>query len=229
MVVPCPNLSNGKPLVVGSAGAASDLLSASPEGLRECCDVLEVRLDLLDDLSNSHPWQHLSALPVLFTARRPDEGGAGELDAARRSQLLKSVLDEASLIDIEVASMDELAPLLVEIKQRQRPWIASFHDFDKLPDDAVIARACQQARETGAAAFKLAAHLANEADLERLVEFQLTDHGLPTATMGMGELGAQSRVRCAKAGSVLNYGHLGINPTAPGQLNAAELKAALRK
>jgi 3-dehydroquinate dehydratase I len=48
------------------------------------------------------------------------------------------------------------------------------------------------------------------------------------ATMGMGPLAAASRVRCALAGSVLNYGYLGEAPTAPGQWPAAKLRAAIR-
>lgn len=228
MAVPCPTLINGSPLVVGSAGSASELRSASADGLLNCCDLLEVRLDLLDDQAE-RPWQHLSSMPLLFTARRGDEGGAGDLDAAKRARLLESVLGEASLVDIETASIDGFGPLLDQIKERKLPWIASFHNFDKLPEESVIAAACEQAREAGAAVFKLAAHLVNESELERLVEFQLADHGIATATMGMGELGAKSRMRCAMAGSVLNYGHLGTEPTAPGQMSALDLSKAIRK
>lgn len=228
MAIPCPKLSNGSPLVVGSAAGASDLAAVSPDGLIHSCDLVEVRLDMLG-VTAAKPWQHLSTLPLLFTARRADEGGAGNLDVAQRSDLLQSILEEASLIDIEVASISELAPLLDQIRERQLPWIASFHDFDKLPDEAVLTEACERAREAGAAAFKLAAHLKDQSDLKSLVAFQVKDHGITTATMGMGELGAQSRLQCAKAGSVLNYGYLGDTPTAPGQMSAGELKAALRK
>lgn len=228
MAVPCPRLINGSPLVVGSAGSASELRSASADGLLKCCDLLEVRLDLLDDQAE-RPWQHLNSLPVLFTARRGDEGGAGDLNASERARLLESVLGEASLVDIETASIAGFGPLLDQIKERKLPWIASYHDFDKLPEESVIAAVCEQAREAGATAFKLAAHLADESELKRLVEFQLADHGIATATMGMGELGAKSRVLCARAGSVLNYGHLGSKPTAPGQMSALDLRKAIRK
>lgn len=228
MAASCPRLINGSPLVVGSAGSASELRSVSANGLLKCCDLLEVRLDLLD-AEAERPWQHLNSLPVLFTARRGDEGGAGDLDASKRARLLESVLGEASLVDIEAASIAGFGPLLDQIKERKLPWIASYHDFDKLPEESVIAAACKQAREAGATAFKLAAHLADESELERLVQFQLADHGIATATMGMGELGAKSRVLCARAGSALNYGHLGTKPTAPGQMSADDLRKAIRK
>ena len=117
--------------------------------------------------------------------------------------------------------------LISEMQRRHVPWIASFHDFDKLPQSTVMEDAAAKALEAGAAAFKVAAQISGPEDLARLVEFQEADHGLPTASMGMGALGAESRVRCAQAGSVLNYGFLGASPTAPGQMSAAELKKAI--
>jgi 3-dehydroquinate dehydratase I len=45
--------------------------------------------------------------------------------------------------------------------------------------------------------------------------------------VGMGPLAAVSRLLCAQCGSVLNYGYLGETPTAPGQWDAASLKAAI--
>ena len=228
MAIPCPTLHHGCPLVVGSAASADVLQSATVQGLESACDLVEVRLDLLDP-SKIRPWQHLASLPLLFTARRGDEGGSGDLDADERSNMLLSVLDKASLIDLEVASIDEMDKLIAELNDRDLPWIASFHDFEKLPEVAVMKKAAAKALAAGAQVFKFAANLADEEDLARLIEFQTADHGLPTATMGMGELGAQSRVQLAKAGSVLNYGYLGASPTAPGQMSAGELKQAIRK
>lgn len=228
MAIPCPTLSRTQPLVVGSAADAQDLLSCGDKGLQAVCDIVEVRLDLLDRPAE-RPWQHLTSLPLLFTARRTEEGGARGLSAHQRMELLRAVIHEAALIDVEVASITEMRPLLDELKQSRIPWIASFHDFQKLPDNAVMREAAATALDAGAQAFKLAAQLGNEDELERLIEFQKKDHGLPTATMGMGTLAAQSRVRCAQAGSVLNYGYLGDTPTAPGQMSAAQLKAAINQ
>ncbi|MDX1679789.1 MAG: type I 3-dehydroquinate dehydratase [Akkermansiaceae bacterium] len=226
MATSCPILRNGSPLVVGSAAGSRDLEALTREAVASCCELLEVRLDLLED-SRSRPWQHLSGLPILFTARRRSEGGAGNLAADQRCEMLRAVLGDASLIDIELASIEEMAGLIQELEQGGRPWIASFHDFDQLPDSKTLEQAAAKAREAGAQVFKLAAQLNDQASLERLVEFQRGDHGIPTATMGMGELAAESRLRCAEAGSVLNYGYLGDTPTAPGQWSAWKLKQAI--
>ena len=47
--------------------------------------------------------------------------------------------------------------------------------------------------------------------------------------MGMGPLAPASRLLAAQLGSVLNYGYLGSEPTAPGQWSARFLKEAVNQ
>lgn len=225
-------VTDGRPRVVGSFGSRNDLVAADAAGVRAACDLAEIRLDLLSAEGGAldpAPWRHLLDLPLLFTARRPDEGGGGALSARERMELLEPVLDQAAWIDLEVASIGEMGALLKALESRHLPWIASFHDFEKLPDPAVLAAAAQRARDAGAGLFKVAAMLHQPADLAHLAEFQLAEHGLPVATMGMGPLAAVSRLLCAQCGSALNYGYLGQTPTAPGQWQAALLKQTLAR
>lgn len=230
MASPCPTLRNGSRLVVGSMADPGDLQSMPDQELATLCDLLEMRLDLLEDgflTGENRPWLKSSKLPLLFTARRPEEGGGGNLAAKQRESLLRDVLGEASLIDLEVASLEEMPTLVEDLLEHGLPWLASYHDFEQLPDPATLSRAATEAREAGAHVFKLAAHLPDAASLARLLEFQLADHGVPVATMGMGPLAPASRLLCAQAGSVLNYGHLGGKPTAPGQWSAKQLKRSI--
>lgn len=224
-------LLKGKTNVVGSFGSLSDLLNVDPASLAGACDLVEIRLDLLPvtDGGSLAPWTILGDFPILFTARRRDEGSPLDLDAAARMRLLEAILDEAACIDIEVASIGEMGPVLNEIRRREIPWVASWHDFGKLPETDVLKEAAVRAKEAGAAAFKAAARLASPADMARLAEFQLADHGIPVSTMGMGPLAPVSRLLCAQSGSVLNYGYLGATPTAPGQWDSALLKTAISR
>jgi 3-dehydroquinate dehydratase-1 len=225
-------LENTPPKVVGSFGTPSDLAEIDAPALRSACDIGEIRLDLLTAAGltpESSRWSHLQDIPLLFTARRIEEGGALPLTAGERIKLLRGALDQAALIDIEVASIVEMRELLDELQQRGIPWIASFHDFQKLPETSTLTDAAALAKSAGAAAFKTAAMLAHPADVARLAEFQLADHGLPVATMGMGPLAPVSRLLCAQCGSVLNYGFIGKTPTAPGQWDAAMLKEAIAR
>lgn len=220
------------PRVVGSFGNSLDLRKTEARLVREACDLAEVRLDLLHaELRESKNvlWDFLHEIPLIFTARRREEGGALALDAAERTKLLAGALGQAAAVDVEVASIAEMAGLLEQLKPRQIPWIASYHDFEKLPSTPELARAAEKARNAGATVFKAAARLHTPADLARLAEFQLADHGLPVATMGMGPLAPVSRLLCAQCGSVLNYGYLGETPTAPGQWDSALLKQAISR
>ena len=232
MATPITPLQNGSTHVVGSFAARQDLRATTRKLAERICDIVEVRLDLLAEDSatdRDKPWQHLAGMPLLFTARRIEEGGALPLDADERVAMLQAVLEDAALIDIEVASIGEMAGLLKQLRERGQPWIASYHDFSKLPEGGILMEALEQARQAGAHAFKLAAYLDSPASIARLAEFQLEDHGLPVATMGMGPLAPVSRLLCAQAGSVLNYGYVGATPTAPGQWDAEFLKQAIAR
>lgn len=226
------SLTDGRPRIVGSIGGCADLAGVDPATARETCDLVEIRLDLItDDAGRVLPgsWAHLRGLPLLFTARCGEEGGAGALDEAARTSLLESALQDAALVDIEVASIAGMAEAIRMVEARGIPWVASFHDFSKLPESRVLENAAKRALDAGAAAFKAAARLHTAADLARLAEFQLADQGLPVATMGMGPLAPVSRLFCAQCGSVLNYGFLGGQPTAPGQWDAGFLKQAVAR
>ena len=225
------SLTGGRANVVGSFGTSAALDAADAGTVRDACDLAEIRLDLISGhgAADFSPWNHLREIPLLFTARRGSEGGSGDLSAAARTALLEMALDDAACIDIELASIPGMGGLLQTLQSRGIPWIASFHDFGKLPDTAVLADAARRALDAGAAVFKVAAMLHSPADMARLADFQLADHGLPLATMGMGSLAPVSRLLCAQCGSVLNYGYLGETPTAPGQWDAAFLKRAIAR
>ncbi|MEM1083473.1 MAG: type I 3-dehydroquinate dehydratase [Verrucomicrobiota bacterium] len=224
-------LDPGKPLVVGSFGDAASLSSVSPEEARESCDLIEIRIDLLggSGAGADHTlWQRFADIPLLFTARRGSEGGAGDLDAETRCELLRQVLPDSSLIDIEIASIPEMETLIGELAEAGIPWIGSCHDFDATPGLDLLAANRMAAANAGAAAFKAAFELGwDSGRLGELASFLSQSGELPTALMGMGPLAPVSRVLFAQLGSVLNYGYLGSTPTAPGQWSARQLKEAI--
>jgi 3-dehydroquinate dehydratase I len=219
------------PLVVGSIGDAAALAEATPESLSSQCDLAEIRLDLFhpDFLRKGNAlWRHLLPFPLLFTARCPAEGSPSDLDLATRTSLLRAALPDACLVDIEVISIPSMAGLISEIAAEGIPWIASYHDFGKLPSADDLANRAGIAGQAGAAAFKAAAYLHTPDDAAALARFQMSEQGIPLSTMGMGALAPVSRLLCAQAGSVLNYGFVGETATAPGQWSAKQLKESIR-
>lgn len=219
------------PIVVGSVGDPAALAEATPASLAGQCDLAEIRLDLFhaEFLEKGNAlWRHLLAFPLLFTARCHAEGSPFELDLSTRISLLRAALPDACMIDIEAVSAPHMKGLISEIAAQEIPWIASYHNFNGLPSMRELTTHAKIARKAGAAAFKTAAHLRTPDELAALARFQMSDQGIPLSTMGMGGLAPVSRLLCAQAGSVLNYGFVGENTTAPGQWTAKRLRECIQ-
>lgn len=197
----------------------------------DSCDLLEIRLDVLlrDGWQyKQKPWSHLRHKPLLFTARCQAEGGVLSLEAKEREAMLDAILDDAAAVDIEISSVTSMSHSIRQLMLRNIPWVASSHRFDVVPELSWWREQRRIAEEQGATVAKFAAMLENVADIDLLEQLQREEASLCVATMGMGSLAPSSRVRCALAGSVLNYGYIGSAPTAPGQWPAATLRAAIR-
>ncbi len=223
-------LTENRPLVVGSFGTSPCIPETSASDAGKASDILEIRLDILvaEGIDPTPAlWAHLKEVPILFTARKKAEGSPIDLTADERSRLLEIALDDAAVIDIEVASIGGMGGIIAKAVEKGIPWVASYHDFTELPPGAALEEAARLAKAAGADVFKAAARMNGPADIARLAEFQLADHGIRVATMGMGPLAPVSRLLCAQCGSALNYGFIGHAPTAPGQWSAAFLKDAI--
>lgn len=231
--MPRPQFSfpNPNSIVVGSFGDPESLALSTPKSLAAQCDIAEIRLDLFHSeftAQGNRLWQHLLPFPLLFTARCQSEGSPFDLDSETREGLIRAALPDASIIDIEVRNAKSMAGLVSEISSQGVPWIASYHDFTKLPEREEMVVNAGIAKETGASAFKLAAHMRTLDDIAALAHFQLSEQGIQLSTMGMGVLAPVSRLLCAQAGSVLNYGFIGEKATAPGQWSARQLRESIR-
>ena len=225
------DFSNPATLVVGSIGDQEALANSTPESLKNECDIAEIRLDLFhESILNlgREVWQHLLPFPLLFTARCNAEGSPFELDLSTRTKLLRMAMPDASLLDIEVMTLQEVRDFIQEVQEEKIPWLASYHDFEKLPSEHTLNTNLLVAKNAGAHIFKVAAHLNSVDSLARLANFQTRQETLPISSMGMGILAPVSRLLCAQAGSVLNYGFIGKSPTAPGQWSAKQLKEAIQ-
>ncbi len=224
-------LLSHQPLVVGvppHRPALEAFLQQTPATQKDTCDLLELRLDQLgvepDDLL-----EQLAAidLPLLVTARHPEEGGQGGLDAMARESLLRPFIGRAAVMDIELRSLVELRDLARAAQAAGTAVLGSFHDFERTPPEEVLEGAAAMAEAAGADAVKLATFLNGPEDLARLVVFASRPRRLRVIVMGMGTLGPVSRLTLAKCGSLLNYGYIGSEGNAPGQWPAARLKAVL--
>lgn len=214
-----------RPGIVGVIASRTDLQRALR--MRRCPDFFEIRLDYfagwLDQLENKLP--SLGA-PIIMTARHPGEGGRHNLSPARRRELLHQFLPYAHSIDIEIRSLPALLKLWKFARRRKVRRILSFHDFESTPDSGSLRAKATAAKSAGADILKITTRTDTQDQVVQLVDFVSNQNILPVSAMGMGRLGARSRSKLLRAGSVLNYAAVG-KPTVEGQSSIRQLRSAL--
>ncbi len=214
------------PQVVGSVATLNQLACVQPVELPSLCDILEIRLDGMAEHVDALKVEldRFADFPLLFTARAHSEGGLEDLCAAERSGLLLEVADHATWIDVELASYEEMQSAIHRIRCQEVGLILSYHNFEQTPAEFEMQRLVDLSEE--ADIVKIAVQHHTVEDFARCTHIlQRNDH--PMSMMGMGELGAVSRLLYAQHGSLLNYGYLGEEPTAPGQWPAQLMKQAI--
>jgi 3-dehydroquinate dehydratase type I len=214
-----------RPLVVGVIASRADLERAVR--MRRPPDLFELRLDRLAGIADRVE-QVLPKLrkPLIITARDPREGGVNKLRLPQRRDLLARFLDHADYIDVELRLTSALRPLL-ELAEKKNVWrIISFHDFKSTQKLNVLRAKVQNAKALRADIFKIATRTDTPMELGRLLDF-MTNSGvnLPLAVMGIGKLGAISRVLLARAGSALVYASVREANDIEGQLSLEQLRA----
>lgn len=213
-----------RPRVVGVIASRADIERAVR--MRRLPDLFELRLDRLSGMADQveNLLGKLRA-PLIITARHPDEGGATELRLGQRRALLARFLNHADYMDVELRSAHELRSLLNLAARKNVRRIISFHNFKATPSVRILSAKAREARSRGADIFKVATCTDTPMELGRLLEFMArTRLDLGLAVMGIGKLGAISRVLLARAGSDLIYASVGRRSDVEGQLSLEQLR-----
>jgi 3-dehydroquinate dehydratase-1 len=211
--------------VVGVIASRADLNRAMR--MRRPPDLFEVRLDCLaniaEQLENKLPRLHA---PLIITARHPHEGGSNKLSLRERRDLLTRCLPYATYIDVELRSAFSLRSLL-ELGDQKKIWrIISFHNFKSTPPVRILLAKARAARKRGANIFKVATRTDTPVQLARLLSF-ITNKNIDirVSAMGIGKLGAISRVLLARAGSAFVYASISTSTNIEGQLSLEQLRS----
>ena len=212
------------PRIVGVLASRADLERAVR--MRRPPDLFELRLDRLAGIAD----QLESALPklrrpLIITARDSREGGANKLRLQQRRDLLARFLHHADYVDVELRLASALLSSFGFAGNKSIRRIISFHDFKSTPKSKVLVAKARDAKALRADIFKVATRTDTPMELGRLLEFMMSrslDLGL--AVMGIGRLGAISRVLLARAGSVLIYASMGPGSDVEGQLSLEQLR-----
>jgi 3-dehydroquinate dehydratase-1 len=210
--------------VVGVITSAAELDFAIR--MREPPDLFELRLDCLvrviDRLESK-----ISRLraPLIVTARHPMESGANRLSALQRHNLLTRFLSRARYIDVELRSAPAFRSLLRLARKQNVRCIVSVHYLKSTPSPNQLRDKARAAKRYGADIFKVATRTDTPAQLTRLIDFVAAkDVDIAVSAMGIGKLGAASRVLLACCGSALVYVSLGRS-NIEGQISLEQLRA----
>jgi len=213
------------PVVLGTVTTAAGLRRLSRKTLP--ADAVEVRLDAL--LANQVPIEKIEAAlrakkhPVLLTLRIPAEGGQRAWTMKERRDLFLRLLPEVEAIDVELATMRAMRPVIEEARRMGKTVVLSAHAISKPASPAQIARWVARFDPLPSTMLKIAARIESWRDLQQLAGLLVNHPERPIAVMGLGPYAAQSRAVLAALGSRLVYGHLD-QPAAAGQPSAAAVR-----
>jgi 3-dehydroquinate dehydratase/shikimate dehydrogenase len=200
----------------------------TPEAMRSAmraaasvADVVELRIDLLDDPKAAHLPDLLTdrPCPVIVTCRAVREGGHWPGSEARRLDVLRqAVALGADYVDVEADALDQIP------ERGASRLIVSAHDFAGMPTD--IPGRWRALAETGADVVKLVGVARDARDVVPMLEV-LAAADRPTIAIAMGEAGLASRVLALREPAcLLTFCALETGGgTAPGQIGAAEMES----
>jgi 3-dehydroquinate dehydratase-1 len=220
-----PSAKRLRPRVVGVIASRADLDRATR--MRRPPDLFEVRLDCLVSVIGKleHELPTLRA-PLILTARHPREGGANKLSLRQRRNLLTRFLPHADYVDVELRSAFALRSVLRLARQKNVRRVISFHNFKSTPPPRTLAAKARAAKAHRADIFKIATRTDTPMQLARLLDFiARKDVELPVSAMGIGKLGAISRILLACAGSALIYASIAAGSNIEGQLSLQQVRA----
>lgn len=217
-------------------------LLAEAARLRELpLDVVEWRADFYEDVADlSKTLDTLRALrgalgdiPLLFTFRTRQEGGAREITPEEYCALNTAAArsGDADGVDVEIFFGDEtVRRIIADVHAAGKAVVGSSHDHAGTPPrEELIARLCR-AQDLGADLPKLAVMPRSPADVLALLgateEMARRWADRPIITMSMAAGGVVSRLCGEVFGSAMTFGTAG-RASAPGQIPAEELRAVL--
>jgi 3-dehydroquinate dehydratase type I len=111
-------------------------------------------------------------------------------------------------------------------KNKETKVIRSYHNFEMTPPYDVLTDVLDKMKEDGADFLKIATHINNDEDEEKLFSLLKEPHfhGRLIIT-GMGDKSRNLRIKAPIKGSVFYYAPVNVTlATAPGQLSRAELE-----
>lgn len=209
------------------AATTDDVAEAAAHGM----DVVEWRVDRFTRTDADHVVEVIGrcgATPRIVTIRSAAEAGGWDGDEKTRLALFEAVAPRVGALDIEGSSTAILGDVVALARDHGCTAVVSFHDFDATPTLGALTEVVAAARVAGADVVKLATMVHHSDDLRVLATLLCVDDGIDKIVIGMGPLGASSRLLFPFLGSRLTFA-AHPDPSAPGQLPLEDMAETLRR
>jgi 3-dehydroquinate dehydratase/shikimate dehydrogenase len=196
--------------------ALADMVNAGPQ-----CDLLEVRLDRFGKAPDIGELLSAKTRPVIFSCRRPQDGGAWEGSEEERLALLRQcIISKADYVEIELDVADRVRPF----PPAQR--VISYTNLRETPPD--IADIYAEAQTKKPDVIKLATVARTPEEAWPLIQV-LVHPPVPTVVVGLGKPGVMLTVLGKKIGAPWTYAALERGMEAyPGQPTVRDLETVYR-
>lgn len=233
MITKINSLESGAPLITAVIVGRIEKRSII-KALKAGADMLEIRVDtfagrapeaLAQGIKRLKGYEGAEKTPLILTCRAKAEGGVHEVSPKEKRQIFHTLIPLVHYIDIELSKSTTFKNIITEAKEAGVGVIISYHDFKGTPATARLEGLIKKGMALGDIV-KIAATVNSTAELKRLAKPLLNHRRL--IIIGMGPLGAASRVFFPLLGSLTTYGSI-TQSSAPGQMPVAELREALRK
>ena len=222
-----------------TASTKHGMLEEAREAKKAGADVVELRLDFLEDFDPSRDLEEMIRgfeLPCIVTYRPSWEGGKYEGDDAPRLAALKLAMEiGAAYIDVEfLIAQVFMASVQAEIEQGKEyktKIIVSSHDYEATASDDDLRKLVKAIRAVGADIVKFATTGQDISDGNRVLSIvkEASTIGIPIIGLCMGEKGQATRILAPKYGGYLTFGALSPErQSAPGQPTIDQLKNLYR-
>jgi len=198
-------------------------------------DMLEIRVDtfasreadaLIRGIKRLRGYEGADKTPLILTCRARSEGGVNNISPREKRSIFQALMPFVDYIDIELRKAGRFRDIIDEAVKAGVGVIISYHNFKATPTAARLEELIKKGKALGGGAVKIAVAVHSTAELKRLAGTLINHKGL--IIIGMGPLGAASRVFFPLMGSLTTYGSITAS-SAPGQMPVAELKKAFMK
>jgi 3-dehydroquinate dehydratase-1 len=195
---------------------------AAVKAVQPLVDLFEVRIDLIGS-----GWRDVAGRlekPWIACNRRTAEGGSwGKSEAERVGELIKAAEMGASIVDIELETVN-LGEVVGRIRKRAQ-CLLSRHDLKRTPPLESLKEIVRRQLDAGADICKVVTTAQEFGDNLTVLRLIAEMPGVRVVSFAMGALGYISRVLCPLVGGDFTYAAIGEGmESAPGQLTVKDLR-----